>query len=127
MSRKQDQSLFEVICSELSTCPEEILEPLLELAIQIAREGREGRRIGTLFTIGDAEAVMAWFRPLIFNPFEGHLRNSRHIASTDLWGTVKELAQLDCAFVVSADGVFRASGRYLHANASDVEVPFGLG
>jgi diadenylate cyclase len=34
---------------------------------------------------------------------------------------------LDGAFVVSADGVFLAAGRYLDANASDVEVPFGLG
>src|SRR5262252_2146435 len=119
--------MFKVICSKLSDCPEKILEPLLELAIEIAREGREGRRIGTLFTIGDAEAVMAWSRPLILNPFEGHPRNRRHIASADLWGTVKELAQLDGAFVVSDDGVFLAAGRYLDANASNIEVPFGLG
>jgi len=127
MSREQGQPSFKVICSKLSNCPEEILEPLLELAIEIAREGREGRRIGTLFTIGDAEAVMAWSRPLLLNPFEGHLSKRRHIASTDLWGTVKELAQLDGAFVVSTDGVFLAAGRYLDANASDVKVPFGLG
>jgi DNA integrity scanning protein DisA with diadenylate cyclase activity len=97
------------------------------LAIEIAREGREGRRIGTLFTIGDAEAVMAWSRHLILNPFEGHPTNRRHIASTELWGTVKELAQLDGAFVVSDGGVFLAAGRYLDANASNIEVPFGLG
>src|SRR5215475_11373451 len=119
--------MFKVICSKLSNCPEKILEPLLELAIEIAREGREGRRIGTLFTIGDSDAVMAWSRPLILNPFEGHPRDRRHIASADLWGTVKELAQLDGAFVVSEDGVFLAAGRYLDANASNIEVPFGLG
>src|SRR5215831_20383656 len=119
--------MFKVICSKLSNCPEKILEPLLELAIEIAREGREGRRIGTLFTIGDAETVMAWSRPLILNPFEGHPANRRHIASADLWGTVKELAQLDGAFVVSDDGVFLAAGRYLDANASNIEIPFGLG
>jgi DNA integrity scanning protein DisA with diadenylate cyclase activity len=61
---------FRVICSRLFNCREEILGPLLELAVEIAREGREGRRIGTLFTIGDAEAVMAWSRPLILNPLE---------------------------------------------------------
>jgi len=121
------QFMFKIICSKLSNCNEKTLEPLLELAIEIAREGREGRRIGTLFTIGDAEAVMAWSRPLILNPFEGHPRNRRHIASADLWGTVKELAQLDGAFVVSDDGVFLAAGRYLDANAANVNVPFGLG
>src|SRR5215471_3536850 len=119
--------MFKIICSKLSDCPEKTLEPLLELAIEISREGREGRRIGTLFTIGDAEAVMAWSRPLILNPFEGHPRKHRHIASAELWGTVKELAQLDGAFVVSDDGVFLAAGRYLDANASNIEVPFGLG
>src|SRR5215475_13347338 len=127
MSRKRGHVLFNVICSRLSNCPEATLEPLLELAIEIAREGREGRRIGTLFTIGDSDAVMAWSRPLILNPFEGHPRDRRHISSADLWGTVKELAQLDGAFVVSDDGVFLAAGRYLDANASNIVVPFGLG
>ena len=74
MSRKQGQSLFKVICSKLSNGLEELLEPLLELAFQIAREGREGRRFGALFPIGDAEAVMVWSRPLTLNPFEGHLQ-----------------------------------------------------
>jgi diadenylate cyclase len=97
------------------------------LAVEIAREGREGRRIGTLFTIGDAEAVMAWSRPLILNPLEGHAGNRRHITSSELWGTVKELAQLDGAFIVSDDGTFLAAGRFLDANASNVEVAFGLG
>jgi DNA integrity scanning protein DisA with diadenylate cyclase activity len=127
MSRRRAQLSFRVICSKLSDCREEILEPLLELAVEIAREGREGRRIGTLFTIGDADAVMAWSRPLILNPLEGHPKTHRHITSSELWGTIKELAQLDGAFVVSDDGVFLAAGRYLDANATNIEVPFGLG
>jgi diadenylate cyclase len=127
VSRKPRQLSFKVICSKVSNCRQEVLGPLLELAVEIAREGREGRRIGTLFTIGDADAVMAWSRPLILNPFEGHPRNRTHITSNELWGTVKELAQLDGAFVVSDDGAFLAAGRFLDANASNVEVPFGLG
>ena len=123
MSRNQGQSSFKVICSKLSNCPEEILEPLLELAIEIAREGREGRRIGTLFTIGDAEAVMAWSRPLLLNPFEGHLSKRRHIASTDLWGTVKELAQLDGAFVVSTRS-FSSCGTILGCQCFGCESAF---
>jgi DNA integrity scanning protein DisA with diadenylate cyclase activity len=34
---------------------------------------------------------------------------------------------LDGAFVVSDDGAFLAAGRFLDGNASNVEVPFGLG
>lgn len=127
MSRKRGQPSFKVICSKLSNCHEDVLGPLLELAVEIAREGREGRRIGTLFTVGDAAAVMAWSRPLLLNPLEGHSRDRKHISCSELWGTIKELAQLDGAFVVSDDGVFLAAGRFLDANALNVEVPFGLG
>ena len=126
-TRKRRPVLFKIICSKLSNCRGEILEPLLELAVEIAREGREGRRIGTLFTIGDAETVMAWSRPLILNPFEGHPESRRRLGSSELRGTIKELAQLDGAFVISDDGTFVAAGRYLDANAASVTVPFGLG
>jgi len=127
VSRTPGPISFKIICSKLRNCRDEVLEPLLELAVEIAREGREGRRIGTLFTLGDAEAVMAWSRPLILNPLEGHPGSSRRITSNALWGTIKELAQLDGAFVVSDEGIFLAAGRYLDSNLSDIEVPFGLG
>lgn len=127
MARRPRQLSFGVIYSKLSGSRQAVLGPLLELAVEIAREGREGRRIGTLFTVGDANAVMAWSRPLILNPLEGHPKNRRHILSNELWGTIKELAQLDGAFVVSHDGVFLAAARFLDANASNVKVPFGLG
>jgi DNA integrity scanning protein DisA with diadenylate cyclase activity len=44
-----------------------------------------------------------------------------------LRGTIKELAQLDGAFVVSDSGIFLAAARYLDAKASNVDVPYGLG
>jgi diadenylate cyclase len=44
-----------------------------------------------------------------------------------LRGTVKELAQLDGAFVVSNDGFVVSACRYLDAAASDVTLPLGLG
>ena len=34
------------------------LEQVLQLAVEIAREGREGRKIGTLFVIGDVEETL---------------------------------------------------------------------
>jgi DNA integrity scanning protein DisA with diadenylate cyclase activity len=119
--------MFEAVCSKLSNCHAEILKPVLELAVEIAREGSEGRRIGTLFTLGDADAVMAWSRPLILNPLEGHPQKDRRITSPRLRGTIKELAQLDGAFVISDRGVFLAAARYLDSNASGIRIPFGLG
>jgi hypothetical protein len=104
-----------------------VLEALLELAIEIAREGREGRRIGTLFTLGRADAVLALSRPLILDPLAGHAPAATHIRDANLRGTVKELAQLDGAFVVTEDGVVRAACRYLEASVEAIDLPFGLG
>jgi DNA integrity scanning protein DisA with diadenylate cyclase activity len=119
--------MFETICSRLRDCRKEALEPVLELAIEIAREGREGRRIGTLFTVGDEQAVLAHSRPLILDPLVGHSPELRLVTHPDLRGTVKELAQLDGAFVVSDEGLFVAACRYLDATAGGVDLPLGLG
>jgi DNA integrity scanning protein DisA with diadenylate cyclase activity len=119
--------MFENILCQVTEYDAEVLEPLIELAVEIAREGREGRRIGTLFTLGDEKAVLAKSRPLILDPLSGHPESSRHVASLNLRGTIKELAQLDGAFVVSRSGVFLSACRYLDAVAAEVEVPLGLG
>jgi diadenylate cyclase len=64
--------LFENILCQIPDYDPEAILPLIELAIEIAREGREGRRIGTLFTFGDEEAVLATSRPLILDPLARH-------------------------------------------------------
>jgi DNA integrity scanning protein DisA with diadenylate cyclase activity len=46
------------LCSRIPWCEPAVLESVLELALEIAREGREGRRIGTLFTVGKADEVV---------------------------------------------------------------------
>ena len=120
-------TMFKPICAQLRRCQKENLEPVIELAVEIAREGREGRRIGTLFTFGDAEAVLARSRPLILDPLAGHSDESRSVRDPNLRGTVKELAQLDGAFVVSNSGSVVSACRYLDAMASNVILPFGLG
>jgi diadenylate cyclase len=120
-------TMFKAICAQLPRCKKENLEPVIELAVEIAREGREGRRVGTLFTFGDADAVLARSRPLILDPLAGHSDASRNIRNSNLRGTVKELAQLDGAFVVSNGGFVVSACRYLDAMASNVVLPFGLG
>ena len=119
--------MFQSIVCQVAQYDAEILESLVELAVEIAREGREGRRIGTLFTLGDHEAVLAKSRPLILDPLWGHPESSRHLSSPGLRGTLKELAQLDGAFVIRQDGTVLSACRYLDAVASDIELPLGLG
>src|SRR5258708_504135 len=119
--------MFESILCEVTEYESDVLELVIELAVEIAREGREGRRVGTLFTVGDEQAVLARSRSLILDPLSGHPESSRHVNNPNLRGTIKELAQLDGGFVVSRSGVFLSACRYLDAVASEIDVPLGLG
>jgi diadenylate cyclase len=119
--------MFESILCQVTEYDPEVLDSLIELAVEIAREGREGRRIGTLFTLGDEEAVLARSRSLILDPLVGHPELSRHVSDLNLRGTIKELAQLDGGFVVSRSGIFISACRYLDAVVSSADVPLGLG
>src|SRR5260370_7588224 len=115
-----------ILCQDTEYDPD-VLESLIALAVEIAREGGEGRRVGTLFTLGDEKAVLAKSRPLILDPLLGHPESSRHVTNLNLRGTIKELAQLDGGFVVSREGSFLSACRYLDAVAAQSDVPLGLG
>jgi DNA integrity scanning protein DisA with diadenylate cyclase activity len=119
--------MFEMIASRLRSYNKKVLDPVIELAVDIAREGREGRRIGTLFAVGDADNVLAQSRKLILDPLAGHPREARLVTEPNLQGTIKELAQLDGAFVISDEGEFVAACRYLEAPPAGVDLPLGLG
>jgi hypothetical protein len=117
----------EKLCTQIPWCEPTVLQSTVELALEIAREGREGRRIGTLFTVGQAEAVLAASRALILDPLAGHAPSRTHISDPDLRGTIKELAQLDGAFVISATGTVVAACRYLDASVEQIDLPLGFG
>ncbi len=119
--------MFENICANVARCHRDILDATIELAVEIAREGREGRRIGTIFTLGDAEAVLANSRPLILDPIALHPAEARLITNANLRGTIKELAQLDGAFIIDDSGHVVAAARYLDTKAQAIDIPFGLG
>jgi DNA integrity scanning protein DisA with diadenylate cyclase activity len=103
-----------------------VVERVLKLAVELAREGREGKPVGTLFVIGDTDTVMRHSRPAVLNPFEGHPEKDRNILDEALWETAKEFAQIDGAFVVRGDGVVVAAGRYVDTEGA-LEVQSGLG
>jgi hypothetical protein len=67
-----EKNLLKEICSERREVNTRVLEQTITLAVEIAREGREGRKIGTLFVVGDSEAVLKNSRPLILDPLAGH-------------------------------------------------------
>ena len=64
--------MFEDICKIVPDCPRDVLEHTIQLAVEIAREGREGRKVGTIFVLGDEQTTLQLSKPLILDPLEGH-------------------------------------------------------
>jgi diadenylate cyclase len=108
--------------ADRTRCSEQIrrtLEQVIELAVEVAREGREGRKIGTLFTVGDVDEVLARSRPLLLDPLYGHAAELLDVTRPEFRETVKELAQLDGAFVVRSDGTFVSAGRFIDVDVTN--------
>jgi DNA integrity scanning protein DisA with diadenylate cyclase activity len=115
--------LLEEICTERESVDSPTLEQIVILAVEIAREGREGRKIGTIFTVGDSEAVLEHSRPMILDPLQGHASADTSIKSANVRETLKELAQLDGAFVIDNRGTALSAARYLDADTAGIDMP----
>jgi DNA integrity scanning protein DisA with diadenylate cyclase activity len=107
--------------------PDKTVIETLELAIEIAREGREGRKIGALFVIGDTRNVIRKSRPLILDPLSGHPKKKKHITLPGMRETLKELAQLDGGFVISKDGYALSATRFFNTTIEGLNILPGLG
>jgi DNA integrity scanning protein DisA with diadenylate cyclase activity len=107
--------------------PLDTLKMVVDLAVEIGREGREGKPVGTLFVVGDARKVLASSHPAGFDPVRGYSRKERNLAEPRVREGIKEIAQMDGAIIVSADGTVEAACRYLDCSAADVTLSKGLG
>ncbi len=115
-------------CTHCGESRRRTVEEVVELGVELAREGREGRKVGTLFVVGDVDAVLDRSRPLILDPLHGHPRQLLSVGDPRFRETVKELALLDGAFVVDDDGVFVSAGRFVDVDLGAPENFFpGLG
>jgi DNA integrity scanning protein DisA with diadenylate cyclase activity len=121
------EEIFCGICNEKRGINPATLKHTVILAVEIAREGREGRKIGTMFVVGDSVEVLKHSRSLILDPLFGHPDDIKLIHLPDMRETVKELAQLDGAFVVSDEGVVVSACRYIDAFSEGIQLPLGLG
>lgn len=119
--------VVDAVCDSRRCPPGKALDDVVLLAVELAHEGREGRKVGALFVVGDCDAVLAKSRALLLDPLAGHPRELRDASRRELRETVKELTQIDGAFVVDDDGTFVAAGRLIATDFSAAEVPLGLG
>lgn len=123
---------FEILTSENFNDITEDIEPevfgeILNMALELAAQGREGRKVGTTFIVGDHERVLQLSRQMIINPFMGYTEEERNILNPNLKETIKEFAALDGAFIIRGDGVIVTAGRHLSAALESKDFPQGLG
>ena len=107
--------------------PLETLKLVVDLAVEIGREGREGKPVGTLFVVGDTRKVMQSSHATGFDPVRGYSRSERKLTDPRVREGIKEIAQLDGAFVVCADGTVEGAARYIDASVENLSVAKGLG
>jgi DNA integrity scanning protein DisA with diadenylate cyclase activity len=107
--------------------PFETLKLVLDLAVEIGREGREGKPVGSLFIVGDSRNVANFCRSSGFDPVKGYTRKERSLRDSRVREGIKEIAQLDGAFIVSSDATVESSCQLVGADAPEVTLSHGLG
>jgi hypothetical protein len=100
---------------------------VVDIALDIGALGREGKAIGTTFIIGDTEHVIRHSHQAVFNPFKGYPKKERMITNSGVVESIKELAKLDGAFVISETGIVMAAGRHLDARSVLTKQLRGMG
>jgi DNA integrity scanning protein DisA with diadenylate cyclase activity len=123
----EEKELLRDICTEKRGINLETLEEVILLAVEIAREGREGRKVGTMFVISDSEETLKHSKSLILDPLLYHPEEDKSLKDVNMRETVKELSQLDGAFIVSDEAVVISATRYIDASSEGINLPLGLG
>jgi diadenylate cyclase len=100
---------------------------VLQIATQLALEGREGKPVGTLFVVGDYKGVQGYTRQMIANPFHGYAEEDRNILDPGIEETIKEYAKIDGAFIIKGDGTISSGGTFLSGQPTAEEMQSGLG
>ncbi len=110
-----------------SSVPLKSLKTVIDLASQIGREGREGKKVGTIFVIGDTRRVLQHCKDSGFDPLRGYKREMRNLFDAKVREDIKEIAQMDGAFVVSPDGIIEKSRQIIEVSHADLTLSKGLG
>jgi DNA integrity scanning protein DisA with diadenylate cyclase activity len=123
-----DKVLFNISTHNLAeNINPNVIETVMEIALEIGREGREDKRIGTGFIVGDKSEILKYTKQLIINPFSAYPDESKNILDPVLRETIKEFAQLDGVFIINKDGTIVSCGTYLDIDTRDINLHHGFG
>jgi DNA integrity scanning protein DisA with diadenylate cyclase activity len=77
--------------------------------------------------VGDSQRVRKLSRSVGFDPVKGYSRKERDLKSARVREGIKEIAPMDGAIIVAADGTVEAAAQYLDASAGNITLSKGLG
>jgi DNA integrity scanning protein DisA with diadenylate cyclase activity len=80
-----------------------------------------------MFVVGDHRKVMEQSRPGGFDFVKGYSRKERSLRDSKTREGLKEIAQLDGMFVVSADATIEATARIVDTSPVEITMTKGLG
>ncbi|MFO7901896.1 MAG: DNA integrity scanning protein DisA nucleotide-binding domain protein [Pirellulaceae bacterium] len=107
--------------------PLDTLKTVVDLALEIGRVGREGKPVGTIFVIGDTRKVLQHCHPAGFDPVLGYKRAERNLQDPKVREAIKEIALLDGASIISADGRIERACQIIDASHANLTLSKGLG
>jgi len=112
-----------------TSVPLDTLRLVVDLACDLGREGREGKPVGTIFVVGSHRRVLNLSQEQVHDPFRGgaYPKEERMLRNPRVRESIKELAQVDGAFIISSDALVYGFGRHLRASADGLALSKGLG
>ncbi len=119
-----DQLFFRISTHNLAeNINSDVLESIINIAMELAKEGREGKKIGTSFIMGNSSEILPLTKQLVINPFSGYPEDLRKVTDPGLKETVKEFSQLDGCFIIDEKGTIVTAGAYLNVDTTNVSLP----
>lgn len=110
-----------------TSVPLETLRVVVDLALEIGREGREGKHVGTMFVVGDSRKVLEHSHAAGFDPVRGYRRDQRDLKDPRVREAMKEVAVLDGAFIVGGAAIVEKACRLIDAPHANITLSKGLG
>ena len=119
-----DKTLFNISMAHISDkFNADVVEAVMKIAEEISGQGREGKKVGTAFIIGDRSDLAKYTQQLILNPFTGYPEDMRKVTDPNMKETIKNYALLDGVFLIDEDGTLLSAGAYINVDSNDIDLP----
>ncbi len=122
VTERTDKNIYRILFTAPNIDPD-VVKEVLEIAAELGKKGIEGKRVGSIFIIGDQGEVMSRSTQITSNPFDGTVK----VQDEKVRNMIKEYSRLDGAFVISRSGKIVAAARLLECGKEGIKLPRGLG